>query len=160
MNDSEKIDVLGQVRRPTRQDAEDDMKPFGRAWAVGVALVVAFAILGELAIVFGDYVFHRLGANRNIVLGALWILPLAASFIATRYSGKWKLLAGLSFLLVVPLLGVVAHLLSGALGANVDFDGLAGGRIVFAIYLVVGSLAVTTGTILGLLPVGQSPKKT
>jgi hypothetical protein len=134
------------------------MRPFGKAWGIGVALVVAFAILGELAIGFGDYVFHRLGANRNIVLGALWILPLAASFVATRYSAQRKLLAGLSFLLIVPLIGTIAHLLAGALGASVDFDGVRGAPTVFAIYLVVGGLTVTAGTILGLLPIGRTTK--
>jgi hypothetical protein len=135
------------------------MTPFGKPWAIGVALVIAFAILGELAVVFGDYVFHRLRLNRNIVLGALWILPLAASYIATRYSTDRKLLAGLSFLLVVPFIGALAHLVSGALGANVDFEGLSGGRIVFGIYLITGGLVVIIGTILGLLPIGDSSGK-
>jgi len=134
------------------------MKSFGNAWAIGVALVVAFAILGELAIAFGDYVFYRLGVNRSMVLGALWVLPLAAAYIATRYSTERKLLAGLSFLLVVPLIGSIAHYLSGALGANVDFGGLSGGQIVFGIYLVIGGLVVVIGTILGLLPLGKSPE--
>jgi hypothetical protein len=134
------------------------MKPFGKAWAIGVALVVAFAILGEVAVLFGDYVFHRLGFNRDFVLGALWVFPLAASFIATRYSHDRKLLAGLSFLLIVPFIATLAHLLSGALGANVDFKGFAGGRIVFSIYLVVGGLAVLAGTIAGLLPLRDSSK--
>jgi len=135
------------------------MRPFGKPWAIGVALVVAFAILGEMAVIFGDYVFHRLGLNRNIVLGALWILPLVASYVATRYSPDRKLLAGLSFLLVVPLIGALAHLVSGALGANVDFEGLSGGRVVFGIYLAIGGLVVVIGTILGLLPIGGSSRK-
>lgn len=135
------------------------MKVVGHAWAIGVALVVAFAILGELAIAFGDYVFYRLGVNRNVVMGALWILPLVAAYIATRYSPERKLLAGLSFLLVVPLIGACAHLLGGAFGANVDFEGLSGGRIVFGIYLVVGGLVVVIGTILGLVPIGGSSER-
>jgi len=134
------------------------MKTIGNAWAIGVALVVAFAILGELAIAFGDHVFYRLGVNRSMVLSALWILPLAASYIATRYAQDRKLLAGLSFLLVVPLIGSIAHFLSGALGANVDFEGFSGGRIVFGIYLAIGGLVVVIGTILGLLPLGGASK--
>lgn len=127
------------------------MKPFGKAWPIGVCLVIAFAILGELAAMFGDYVFHRLGLNRDIVLSALWILPLAAAYIATRYSPDRKLLAGLSFLLVVPLVGTLSHVVHGALGGTVDFEGLSGGRIVFGIYLVIGGLVVIVGTILGLV---------
>lgn len=134
------------------------MTSFGKPWAIGVALVVAFAILGEVAVIFSDYVFHRLGLNRDLVLGGLWILPLAASYVATRYSADRKLLAGLSFLLVVPLIGTLAHLVSGALGANVDFEGFSGGRIVFGLYLVIGGLVVVIGTILGLLPMGSSSR--
>jgi len=135
------------------------MKSFGKAWGIGMALVVAFAILGQLASAFGDYVFFRLGINRDVVLGALWLLPLAAAYIATRYAPERKLLAGLSFVLVVPLIGACAHLLSGALGANVDFEGLSGARIVFGIYLVLGGLVAVIGTILGLLPLGGASER-
>ena len=135
------------------------MRSFGKAWAIGVALVVAFAILGEVVVILGDYVFHRLGLNRTIVLGALWIFPLAASFVATRYSQDRKLLAGLSFLLIVPLIATSVHLLTGALGANVDFTGITGGRVVFGIYLTLGGLVVVIGTILGLPPAGGSSEK-
>jgi hypothetical protein len=54
--------------------------PFGKAWGLGVLLVLAFAVIGELIVAFDDYVISRLGMNRNAVLMVLWSAPASASF--------------------------------------------------------------------------------
>ena len=135
---------------------ETDVKSLGRPWALGVVLVAAFAVFGELLLVFDDYVFHRLGLNRNALLLALWALPFIAAYVAARYSETHKLLAGLSFLILFPVIGTAAHYLNGALGGTVDFAGLSGAAVTFRLYLALGSVLVITGTLLGLLFSKQS----
>lgn len=127
------------------------MEAFGKAWALGVLLILAFAVAGELLVLFGDFVFYRLGINRDLVMGVLWALPFAASYVASRYSPTRKVVSGLSFLLLLPLIGTTTHLLAGALGGTVDFEGLSGARVVFGLYLGLGSLLIIAGTFLGLL---------
>ena len=127
------------------------MNYLGKAWALGAVLILAFAIVGELLVAFDDYVFHRLGVDRNLTLSILWVLPLAAAYVAARYSPQYKLLAGLSYLLIFPLVGAAAHLVSGVLGATVDFKGLSGAWLVFGVDLAIGSLLIVAGTFLGVL---------
>ena len=127
------------------------MSMFGKPWALGVLLILAFAVLGELLVIFNDYVFHRLGINRNALLLALWALPILASYIASYYSEKHKLLMGLSYLILFPLIGAAAHYINGELGGTVDFVGLYGSAATFKLYFGVGSILVILGTSLGLL---------
>ncbi len=123
---------------------------FSRAWLQGFLAIVIFVLIGELAIAFNDYAFYRLGINRTAFLFALWLLPVAGSFIATYASRQNRLFAGLSYAIVLPLLGSSAHLLSGRLGVPVDFVGFGGVVVTFKIYLVVGILTSVVGTSLGL----------
>ncbi len=57
-----------------------------RGWAIGFLLILIFILVGELTVIFNDYVFHRLSINRTIFILVLWILPFAASFLASYYS--------------------------------------------------------------------------
>jgi len=123
---------------------------FGKAWELGVLLVLAFAVLGELIVAFDDYVFYRLGMDRNLLLLVLWSAPLLASCIASYYSERLKLLAGLSFHVVFPVMKTVAHYVNGELGGAVDFVGPSGALIAFKVYLGVGSILVIVGTAIGL----------
>jgi hypothetical protein len=127
------------------------MREFGKPWAVGMLLILTFAVLGELFTVFNDYVFHRLGLNRNAVMTVLWVLPFFAAYFASRYSETHKVLTGLSFMLLFPLVGSVAHYINGELGGPVDFVGLSGAALIFKLYFAVGSILVIAGTLLGLL---------
>lgn len=127
------------------------MGVFGKPWSLGVLLILAFAVLGELIVLLDDYVFHRVGINRNALLLVLWILPILASYVASRYSEKRKLLMGLSYLILFPLIGAVVHYISGELGGTVDFVGLPGAMATFKLYLRVGSILVILGTALGLV---------
>lgn len=133
------------------QPLGDELNYLGKAWGLGVLLILAFAIVGELLVAFDDYVFHRLGVDRNLTLSILWVLPLVAAYVAARYSPQHKLLAGLSYLLILPFVGAAAHFVSGVLGTTVDFKGLSGARLVFGMDLAIGSLLIVTGTFVGVL---------
>ena len=124
---------------------------FGKPWSFGVLLILVFAVLGELVVSLDDYVFHRGEINRSILLLVLWVLPILASYIASRYSERHKLLMGLSYIVLFPSIGAVAHYISGELGGTVDFVGLPGAMTTFKLYLGVGSILVILGTVLGLL---------
>jgi hypothetical protein len=129
----------------------NEMGVFGKPWSVGVLLILAFAVLGELLVLLDEYVFHRVGINRNALLLVLWVLPILASYIASRYSERHQLLMGLSYVILFPLIGAVVHYISGELGGTVDFVGLPGAMTIFTLYLAVGSILVILGTALGLL---------
>lgn len=131
---------------------------FSRAWLQGLLVIVMFVLIGELAVAFNDYVFYRLGINRTVFMFALWLLPVASAFIATYFSKRSRLLAGLSYAIVLPLLGSSAHLLSWRLGVPVDFAGFGGAVVTFKIYLALGTLTSVVGTALGLaFPRKQNP---
>jgi len=121
------------------------------AWSLGFIVILLFIILSELSFFFGEYLFHRLGISRNLVLILLWGLPLLAAFLTSYYAREHKLILGLSFLLIVPLLGTAAHYSNWKIGAAVDFGGVSGAIAILKIYFVINSLLVLIGTGLGLL---------
>ena len=121
-----------------------------KAWLLGLLILVLFIVLGELSLVFGEYVFYRLGFDRNSLLLALWVMPVVASFVAAYYSESYKFLWGMSYILVLPILGSIAHYINAELGSVVDFTGYSGAVEIFKIYLAVGSVIVTVGTFLGV----------
>ena len=120
------------------------------AWSLGLSILIFFIISSELTVVFHDYIFYRLGINRNILLTLLWSLPFFSAFIASYYSKKYKLFYGLSYILLLPLFGAFVHYINGELGGVIDFRGLSGAIVLFKIYLMVGSIIITIGTILGV----------
>ena len=124
---------------------------FCKPWALGFLLILASAVLGELVVLLDDYVFHRVGINRNALLLVLWLSPILASYIASRYSERHKLLMGLSYVVLFPLTAAVVHYISGALGGTVDLVGLPGAVATFKLYLQIGSILVILGTTLGLV---------
>jgi len=127
------------------------MNIFGKPWAIGILLILVYAVVGELLVAFHDYVFYRIGINRNAILIALWALPVLSSYIASYYSKKHKILMGLSYLVLFPVIGAAAHYINGTLGGKVDLAGLSGAVITFKINFVIGSILVILGTLLGLM---------
>lgn len=122
-----------------------------RAWFVGCVLTVVFVLASELTVVFREYVYDRLGLSRNLILSMLWLLPVIASFWATFFSERHGVLKSLSLIIVLGLLGPLAHLLAGYLGATIDFAGMSGLKVTVQVYLVLSSLTVGFGTVAGLL---------
>lgn len=122
-----------------------------RHWSTGVLIIVAFVFVGELSLVFGEYVFYRLGINRDVFMLVLWALPFIASFVATYYASSLKLVYGLSYLLLFPLIGALGHYINTKLGGTVDFTGIAGAVEIFKIYLSIGGILILIGSFLGLV---------
>ena len=133
------------------QSWANKMGVFGKPWSLGVLFILAYAVLGELIVLLDGYVFYRVGLNRIALLMVLWILPILASYVASRYSERHKLLMGLSYVILSPLIGAVVHYISGELGGTVDFVGSHGAKVVFKVYLVIDSILVILGTALGLV---------
>jgi hypothetical protein len=90
----------------------------------------------------------------------LWILSVAASFFASYYSVKHKLLSGLSFIIVMPLLAALAHCFVGWTGGTVDFRGLSGAVELLKIYFVMAGFVVIPGSLCGLLFSGRMSEST
>jgi len=114
-------------------------------------MIFAFAVLGELTVLLDDSIHSRVGINRNTALLALWALPILASYVASRYSKRYKLMMGLSYVIVFPVIGSAVHYINGELGGKVDFVGLTGAITTFKLYFGIGSILVILGTALGLM---------
>ena len=128
----------------------DNYRIFSSAWTFGCLIIVAFVFLSELTVVFHDYVFLRLGLRRDFVLTLLWFLPVVASFITSYYSRRYGAIFGLTYMLVLPVIGASGHYISGLLGGAVDFTGISGALVVFKIDFAIGGIAVITGTLAGV----------
>lgn len=122
-----------------------------KAWWIGFILIATFILLSELTVVFKEYVYSRLGLSRNLILSVLWLLPIIASFVVVSLSQKRRVLNGLSLILVLSVLGPLVHFLSGQFGAVIDFSGLPGLKVTFPIYLVLSSLTIGVGTVVGMI---------
>lgn len=122
-----------------------------RAWLVGFSLIVIFIILGEFTTVFREYVYHRLGFNRNFVLTLLWLLPVVAAYCVVAFSNRRRVLKSLSLIVVLSILGPFTHFLFGKLGAQIDLAGMPGLRVTFQIYFSLSVLAIGLGTLIGVM---------
>jgi hypothetical protein len=130
----------------------DEMDVFGKPWSLGFLLILTHFVLGVLIGGIDDYVFSRIGINRDALLLTLWILPILASYVASRYSKKYKLLMGLSYIILFPLIGAIVTYVNGELGVvRTEFVGVPGAMVMFKLYLAVGSILVILGTALGLV---------
>jgi hypothetical protein len=122
-----------------------------KAWRIGFILIVVFVLLSQGVVVFHNYVFARLGFSRDLVLLILWFLPVIASFITVTYSNNKRILKGFSLVVVLTILGPLAHLLSGYLGAKIDMPGISGLRVTILIDLWLGMFTVGLGILVSLL---------
>ena len=122
-----------------------------RSWWIGFSLIIIFILMSELAVVFRDYVFSRLGLNRNLVLTLLWLLPAIASFVVVYFSRDRKILKGLSLIPLLSVLGPIIHFLFGKYGATIDFGGLEGLRVTFQIYFALSAITIVVGMVVGWL---------
>jgi hypothetical protein len=125
------------------------------SWQVGCLLLLFFVFLQYLLDAVPAYAFSRLGLDRGLLTVALWILPVGAAYLASRYSSKYGWLLGLSYSLMLPVFAVVIHSVFIALGVNVDFRGPAGLTVVFQVYFVLGGLASIVGTLVGRIQISR-----
>ena len=108
-------------------------------------------MLGTALAFFPTYVYTRIGVNRNAVLIFLWSMPAAASFIVAMKAKAAPLLQGLSFVIVVTILGPLSHLFADYFGATVDLGGLEGLRATVPIFFVMSVITVGAGAVAGML---------
>lgn len=113
-------------------------------------LLLLNVIISEFAVVIDDYVYHRLGVNRGYFSMFLWLFPLLAAFIASFYSRKRKLISGLSYILVFPVLASMVHYLNGEFGGAVDFVEGSGIIVFFKVHLTISAIIITIGAFLGV----------
>ena len=110
-------------------------------WVSGALLILVSALL-ELAM---DFPLKEL---------VLWVLPLlAASCIASCYSPRHKLLAGLSYMILFPLILVVTECLHEIRTIIISDGWINGiGSIIhfFCAYWAIGCIPVFAGSLLGL----------
>lgn len=121
-----------------------------KAWSIGFLIIVSFVLIGELSIAFHDYVYSRIGINRNMFLMVLWLLPVFAAFLVSYYSNRYKLLLSLSYIIVLPFMLSVIHYFHGELGGKIDFSGFPGALVVFKVSFFMGGIAITIGALLGV----------
>ncbi|MDH5573560.1 MAG: hypothetical protein OEY89_17480 [Gammaproteobacteria bacterium] len=122
-----------------------------KAWKIGFLIILLFTIASELLLVFDDYVFTRIGIDRNIIKLIFWLTPMFAAYIATYYSKTNKLLMGLSYIILFPVIFTCIHYINGEFGSAVDFTGSSGALVVFKVSAAIGSIMIIIGTLLGLL---------
>ena len=110
-------------------------------WASGALLILVSALLG-LAL---DFFLKEL---------VLWVLPLlVASYTAYFYSPRYKLLAGLSYMILSPLILVVTerlHEVRTVIMSDGWINGVESIIQFFCAYWVIGCIPVFIGSLLGL----------
>ncbi len=121
-----------------------------KAWQLGLLLLLLNVIISEVSLIFDGYVYARIGIDRSYLSLVLWLFPLAAAYIASRYSSQYKVVFGLSYMLLFPLIATVGHYINGEFGGAVDFVGKAGIVVFFKIHFVISAIIIVIGTILGV----------
>ena len=120
-----------------------------KPWLIGFLILLLFVILGEMTVAFSEYFYQRTGFNRNYILMILWILPLIASLYAAYYAQNYKFILGMSYVVLLPILGVLAHYINGKLGGSVDLISGVGLIVVAQIYFFLSIILCGIGTFLG-----------
>lgn len=120
------------------------------SWAIGFIIIVLFVLLGELSNALPGYFYKRLGANIDLIQSALWSMPFAAGFIAAYGGQKSRIMAALSYIIILPFAGTCGHLLNSALGTPLDFPGFNGAIWILLFYVFFGGTVVGAGILTAL----------
>jgi hypothetical protein len=118
---------------------------------MGSAIILFFVFLGQILVIFDEYVFYRIGVNRNFLMAALWILPFLAAFTTSFYLRYFSFWLISMYIIALPLLAAMVHYLYGELGGVVDFSGIPGAFVIFNIFFVVGAVVLLAGAGIGVL---------
>jgi len=122
-----------------------------QTWAVGAVIIIASSFLNEVVLYFHDYIYTRLGINRNTILLLLWTIPIFVSFYISYTVKKYNVLLGISYVPIVIISLSLFHFINGYIGGKIDFVGFAGLKALFPILLLASSIACGIGTFLGII---------
>ena len=114
---------------------------FVRAWLAGATLLVA--ALFTWVLLLGLEVYSQ------PIVKVVWFAPGIAAFLTACLGPAHKLLLGVSMAIPSALLVTIANFSFQALGKTVDFPGLGGGLMLFALVLcgsaLLGAVGATGG---------------
>jgi hypothetical protein len=120
-----------------------------KAWQLGFLILILNIFMNEVIYMFNDYVFSRLGINRSYLALILWVLPFISAFIATYYSKNYKLLYGVSYIFIFPIMATFAHYIHGEFGGAIDFRGIKGAMEFFKVHSIISFIIIIIGTVAG-----------
>lgn len=122
-----------------------------KIWINGIIILIIYVIVAEGVVAFGDYVYNRIGINRNHILLTLWILPIIVSAYTSYNVRTNKVLFGLSYVFILTFLYVIAHYINGLMGGSVDFIN-GNGLVEWAkISLFIATILCSVGTFFGIV---------
>jgi len=114
-----------------------------KAWAAGI---------GVLAVACGTwFLLLRLEVYSPAVAIGLWFSPMVAGFTASCLAPRRKILVGTCMALPAALFAALLNLLPQYAGQAVDFPGLEGGFILFALTLIGSTVLSALGGYLAYL---------
>ena len=120
-------------------------------WVAGVVIIIVFSISIEAILYFHDYIYIRLGINRNVIMLLLWTVPILVSLCIACTAEKYNIVLGLSYIPVVVVSLLLFHFVNGSIGGKIDFVGVAGVKALFPILFFASSIACGIGTFLGAI---------
>lgn len=127
-----------------------------RVW-FGGAGVLAFACGAWLVAVRfgGTYLLGvRIGEIHAIYYGLvlfLWLSPALAAFLVSYFSPQRRMFLGMSMALVAAVFAVLTNAIPQLLGDAVDFPGIQGALILFAITFVYSRFGCAVGIFCGYI---------
>lgn len=114
-----------------------------KAWAAGI---------GVLAVACGAwFLLLTLEIYFEAALTGLWFSPMLAGFAASYLAPRRKILVGTCMALPAALFAALLNQLSQYSGQAVDFPGLEGGFILFALTLIGSTVLSALGAFLAYL---------
>jgi hypothetical protein len=114
-----------------------------RAWGAGFIILLIVDMMVVVATLIEVY--------PQALMLLLRISPFIAAFVSAYLSPRRKVIMGTSMAIPTALLGVLVTFAYQLFGKEVDFRGIAGSLIVFAVSLVYGAVLCAIGGIVGYL---------
>jgi hypothetical protein len=122
-----------------------------RAWFIGAGIITVAYMAWLIILQAKQY--------SDVLIFLLWISPFVAALVSAYLAPQRKVLFGMSMVLPTVFLTVVFNVVYQWIGIAVDFPGVRGGLILFAITLIYSCFLCGVGSILGLLLAKKFQKK-
>jgi|ERR1700690_213325 len=108
-----------------------------KAWGIG--FIILFIV--DMMV----FVATLINYDQRALMPLLRISPFVASFVAAYLSPRNKFTIGMSLAIPTAILGLVVTIAYQLFGKAVDFAGLQGGLILFAVSLAYGFILCSLG---------------